>query len=133
MSYAGSYDIHLPIPSDATNEVKKSWGERAFTVFKSKKYDPQMPILCYMPQVKDAHLITQYKNDSNYTSYINKLGSLDCAKEATSGYANTFRLTYKEPDANTVIMLIKFNMLTQIEVIRNTMKERILAKRKGVQ
>ncbi|MCL4229063.1 hypothetical protein KJZ61_00030 [Candidatus Dependentiae bacterium] len=133
MRDAESNDIHLPIPSDATNEVKKLWGERALTIFKSENHEVPMPILCYMPQVKDTTLITHHKNDSTYASYTNKLMSLDWAKEATSGYANTFRLTYKEPDANTVVMLTKFNILTQIEVIRNTMKERILAKRRGVQ
>lgn len=129
MEDAESYGIRLPIPFNAIDESKRLWGVKALTVFKNQEYDVRVPVLCYMPQVKDDELIKKYKDDARYVAYMHKLAPLDWNKEATSGYASTARLAYTKTHADSVVTLTKFNMLSQIEVIRNTMKERILAKR----
>lgn len=121
---------NLPFPTLSNDTVKRGkWSKQVLSMFGSAQ-DTSLPVVFYMPRIKDEQLLQQYKNNPHYAYYIKVLASLDWDRVVNKGYANTLNMQYSPEQAETVCALSEFNMLTQIEVIRNTMKERILAKRK---
>lgn len=132
-------DLGLPELSKAAAYAKRkglkfpripqyeSYAARALMVLKENNLD--IPIVLYMPRIKDENLLAAYKDDARYAYYHTCLVDLDWEKEVQGGFASTFNLEYTPQQAEKICALHEFNMLANIEIIRTEMRELILNKR----
>ncbi|MCL4229176.1 hypothetical protein KJZ61_00610 [Candidatus Dependentiae bacterium] len=130
-AYAVARGLPFPVlPHDIVERSK--WEKQVFSVFGNAQ-NLALPVVCYMPRIKDEQLLEKNKQDSRYTYYVNLLSPLNWESIVRKGYANTLNMAYSPEQAETVCALSEFNMLTHIDAIRDLMSKRVLAKRKGVQ
>jgi phospholipase A2 len=102
-------------------------GKRTITVFKENNLE--VPVILYMPRIKDDTLLSSCMYDVRYAYYTQCLSDLDWENEISQGFADTLNLEYTKQQAEVVCALHEFNMLVNIDNIRNEMKERVLTKR----
>lgn len=106
-----------------------SAGSRVLTVLKDEN-DPEIPTVLYLPRIKDEKLLTQYEHDARYSYYTELLADLDWEASVRDGFAATINMQYTKEQAEKVCGLMEFNLRTQIERIREIMKQRVFEKRR---
>jgi hypothetical protein len=118
--YAEKYNLKFP-------EIKEYKVEdNIIKIFKDDT-DLSVPIIVYMPIVNGINLIGSRKIDKYYLRMLDGF----CIQDAiTFGFARTFNFDYTKRQAETLIAMTEFNILSVQEIIKQTMLDRIMLKRK---
>lgn len=108
---------------DRSGETKQ-----ALTIF-GNEFDPDTPLILYMPRVVDPNLLMQYMHDPELFRYVNRLKNFDIEKAVSFGFAHTFNFEYTKVQAELVADLAEFNVRALAPKIKNILKTRIEVKR----
>lgn len=106
--------------------------KKVISVFKDDN-DPEVPTIVYMPRINGLNFIDrrEYKNIDKY--YLKLLDGFDMEK-ATSleegGFAATYNFKYDKNQAETLVAMTEFNIISVVKKIKKIMREKIELKRK---
>ncbi|MCL4229177.1 hypothetical protein KJZ61_00615 [Candidatus Dependentiae bacterium] len=100
---------------------------RVLTTLKDA-HDTAAPVVFYLPRFKDDALLAQYKQQ--YPYYAELLANLDWEASVEGGFAAMNNMQYTKEQAEQVCGLMEFNLLTQLETIREGMRQKVLEKRR---
>jgi len=116
----------LKFPKVEKFEVEKS----VIWVFKDDS-DLEVPVIVYMPRINGFNLVDKrdYVNIDKY--YIDLLKNFDMEKAVKlgEGFAAIYNFKYKKIEAETLIAMTEFNIISVQDKIKKIMKDRIELKR----
>lgn len=115
----------LKFPNIEFFEVDK----HVISVFKDDD-DIEVPIVVYMPRINGLTLLKRNNYRGWYDYYLDLLDGFDIEKACASGFANTFNFDYTERQAETLIAMTEFNIISVANKIKEIMKDRIEEKRR---
>jgi len=115
----------LKFPNIEPCEVDK----HIISIFKDDD-DIEVPVVVYMPRLNGLSLLTRNNYKGWYDYYLDLLDGFDIEQACNSGFAETFNFDYTPKEAETIVAMTEFNIISAAETIKKTMKERIEAKRK---
>jgi hypothetical protein len=99
-------------------------------VFKDDS-DLEVPVIVYMPRINGFNLVDKrdYVNIDKY--YIDLLKNFDMEKAVKlgEGFAAIYNFKYKKIEAETLIAMTEFNIISVQDKIKKIMKDRIELKR----
>jgi hypothetical protein len=120
VKYAEKYNLKFP-------EIKEyKVEENIISVFKDDT-DLSVPIIVYMPIVNGINLIGSRKIDKYYLRLLDEFSIQDAI---ATGFARTFNFDYTKRQAETLIAMAEFNILSVEGIIKQVMTDRIMLKRK---
>lgn len=104
-------------------------GKSTIYIFKDDT-DLEVPVVVYMPRINGLTLLdkSDYKNVDSY--YVKMLDGFDMEKAVSSGFAKTFSFDYTKKDAETLMAMTEYNIVSVKDKIKQVMKDRIDLKRK---
>jgi len=123
VDYAKEHELKFPI----IKEYKVD--ESVLNVFMDLN-DLSIPAIVYMPIVNGYKLLKESERTNVDKYYKDKLTGFDIKKESTQGFAKTFNFNYSEDQAEKLIAMTEFNIISVKEVIVQIVKERVNLKRK---
>jgi len=90
--------------------------QRACTIFKNEQ-DPRVPVIIYLPRIKDHGLWHRFKGQPDFKQYVQYLQRFDPEKCVESSYADTMNFSYKEWQVRQLSALTEFNIRASKELI----------------
>jgi len=115
----------LKFPKIEPYEVDK----HVISVFKDDD-DIEVPVVVYMPRLNGLSLLMRNNYKGWYDYYLDLLDGFDIDQACSSGFADTFNFDYTKREAETIVAMTEFNVISVSNKIKEIMKERIEAKRK---
>ena len=102
--------------------------KHVISVFKDDN-DIQVPVVVYMPRINGLNLLMRSNYKGWYDYYLNLLDGFDVDQACLSGFAKTFSFDYTPAQAETLVAMTEFNVISVSNKIKEIMRERIEAKR----
>lgn len=90
--------------------------QQACTIFKNEN-DPTVPVVIYLPRVKDYTLWNEHKNRQEFASYFYYLDTFDPENCVRNSYADSMNFSYKEWQVRQLSALTEFNIRASKEKI----------------
>jgi len=103
--------------------------KHVISVFKDDN-DIEVPVVVYMPRINGLSLLMRNNYRGWFDYYLDLLDGFDIEHACNSSFAATFNFDYTEKEAETLIAMTEFNVISVSNKIKEIMKERIEAKRK---
>jgi hypothetical protein len=118
-----TYTHMLSFPPIIYDNIHK----KSVSVFKDPRGRSHVPVLIYMPLVKDEQLIKKYLNTAEFAdlkSYVEQFDLAACLKSA----CGTFNFTYNQKQANQLSALTEFNMRANKKILYDAISFAIRSK-----
>lgn len=110
-SYARRKGLKFP-KIDYTNIDK-----RVMSIFKDEK-DPAVPVVIYMPRIKDVALWEPYKSNIEFIKRYLPIIAFDVEHCVDKGFCSTMNFAYTRSQASLLMLVTEFNMVASEQKIK---------------
>lgn len=97
---------------------------RAVSVFKDET-DPEVPVVIYLPRIKDTALIDKHRGNPELAPLIAKIENFDPETCTKKEFCSTFNFNYSPEQAEQLSALTEFNIRASKDVIVDALQWRV--------